>query len=83
MKNNWFFDLFLYSYQTLNDAYQNSGHKRSALLLDKLMYALQKAIDEKEDNGVAGSLEVPAQGPSSRDSSSEVSFFKCDGAKLR
>ena len=47
------------------------------------MYALQKAIDEKEDNGVAGSLEVPAQGPSSRDSSSEVSFFKCDGAKLR
>jgi len=57
---------------TLNDAYQNSGHKRSALLLDKLMYALQKAIDEKEDNGVAGSLEVPAQGPSSRDSSSEM-----------
>ena len=49
-------------YKGVNGANQNSGHKRSALLLDKLMYALQKAIDEKEQNSASYSV-----GASSRD----------------
>jgi len=56
----------------LNDAYRNGDHKRSALLLDKLMYALQKAIDEKEESSGTSSIEKPEQGPSSEDSTSEM-----------
>jgi len=56
----------------LNEAYQNSDHKRSALLLDKLMYALQKAIDEKEENSGTSSVEKPEQGPSSDETSSQM-----------
>jgi len=56
----------------LNEAYQNSDHKRSALLLDKLMYALQKAIDEKEENSGSSIVEKPEKGPSEEDSSSQM-----------
>ena len=37
------------------------------------MYALQKAIDEKEENIGTSSVEKPEKGPSSDDTSSQVS----------
>ena len=39
------------------------------------MYALQKAIDEKEESSGTSSIEKPEQGPSSEDSTSEVSLL--------
>jgi len=44
-----------------------SGHKRSALLLDKLMYALQKAINDKEENTGPSTPTEPATGSTSGD----------------
>ena len=58
------------------DATSNSGQKRSALLLDKLMYALQKAIDEQEEVGGSPAPAEPSQRSSGGDlaSVSEVSY---------
>lgn len=51
----------------VSDANKHFGHKRSALLLDKLMYALQKAIDEKDESSESSGPSEPSQGTSSND----------------
>ena len=68
-------------------AHQHSVHKRSALLLDELMYVLEKAFSGtmkqgarqprqtgKQGNGEAPNSEDPARRHSTEDSSSKVCF---------
>ena len=58
----------------MDHAHQHSIHKRSALLLDELMYVLEKAFSGKQRNGEAPNSEDPARRHSTEDSSSKVCF---------